>query len=194
MNDEQPTAGTRDRLLEAAVLLMRQSGLSGAGINEIVRESGAPKGSVYHFFPGGKQQIAAEALQRHKVNVSAFIDGAMGRKRAPAEKVRALFDAFAARFEQGEFRLSCPAGTVCLDLDEATAVLRPVVASTLDAYVDVIQRHLPFGDQRRSRAFAGLLLSAIEGAYIRGRAEQSSRAFTEAGACLAELARLEATR
>jgi AcrR family transcriptional regulator len=194
MNGEQPAGGTRDRLIEAAAQLMRRSGLSGAGINEIVRESGAPKGSVYHFFPGGKQQIAAEALQRHAASVASFIETAMARKRVPAEKVRALFDAFAARFEQGEFRLSCPAGTVCLDLDDATAALRPVVASSLEEYMDAIERNLPFRNRRRSRAFAGLLLSAIEGAYIRGRAEQSSRAFREAGACLAELARLEAGR
>jgi TetR/AcrR family transcriptional regulator, lmrAB and yxaGH operons repressor len=194
MSQAQPATGTRDRLLEAAVLLMRRSGLSGAGINEIVRESGAPKGSVYHFFPGGKQQIAAEALHRHKVNVSSFIDEAMSRKRTSGEKVKALFDAFAARFEQGEFRLSCPVGTVCLDLDEATAALRPALASALEEYVNAIQRHLSFRDRRRSRAFAGLLLSAIEGAFIRGRAEQSSDAFIEAGACLAELARLEAHR
>src|SRR5512138_2709950 len=176
MNEEQTTTpGTRDRLLDAAVLLMRRSGLSGAGINEIVRESGAPKGSVYHFFPGGKQQIAAEALQRHAVTVSSFIDAAMARKRAPAERVRALFVAFAERFEQGDFQLSCPAGAVCLDLDDSTAILRPAVASALEEYVNAIQRNLPFTDRRRARAFAGMLLSAIEGAYIRGRAEQSSR-------------------
>jgi TetR/AcrR family transcriptional repressor of lmrAB and yxaGH operons len=53
MNRRQPdlaVGGTRERLLEAALELMRESGLSGAGINEIVRESGAPKGSVYYFF------------------------------------------------------------------------------------------------------------------------------------------------
>ena len=54
------TAGRR--LIEAAIDGMRVSGLSGAGINEIARASGAPKGSIYHLFPGGKTQIACEAL------------------------------------------------------------------------------------------------------------------------------------
>jgi len=55
--------GNRERMLEAAISLMRRTGLSGAGINEVVRESQAPKGSIYHYFPGGKQQLAAEAIE-----------------------------------------------------------------------------------------------------------------------------------
>jgi len=87
---------TRERLLEAAISLMRQSGLSGAGINEIVRASGAPKGSVYHFFPDGKQQIAAEALDAYSGRVVAFIDATLSRKRSPGTKVEALRAAVAA--------------------------------------------------------------------------------------------------
>ncbi|HEX4885839.1 MAG TPA: TetR/AcrR family transcriptional regulator, partial [Casimicrobiaceae bacterium] len=67
------TSGTRARLLAAAVMLLRRSGLAGAGINEIVRESGAPKGSVYHHFPQGKEQIVTEALALHGSAVTAFI-------------------------------------------------------------------------------------------------------------------------
>jgi TetR/AcrR family transcriptional regulator, lmrAB and yxaGH operons repressor len=59
----QEVPGSRQRMIEAAIELMRGSGLSGAGINEIVRESAAPKGSVYHFFPNGKQQVVTEALE-----------------------------------------------------------------------------------------------------------------------------------
>ena len=66
--------GTREKLIEAAITLMRRSGLSGAGINEIVRESGAPKGSVYYFFPQGKQQIVKEGLKQYSERVVAFID------------------------------------------------------------------------------------------------------------------------
>src|SRR6266511_3450960 len=181
--------GTRDRLLEAAVALLRRSGLSGAGINEIVRQSGAPKGSVYHFFPDGKQQIAEEALERYAQRVVAFIDAALS-----AEKVRALFEAFAQRLEQGEFRQSCAGGTVCLDLDAELESLRRVVATSFAQYTNAIGVHFPFRSRKRAASFAGLLLSAIEGAYIRGRADRSSAPFREAGAWLAELAEREPLR
>jgi TetR/AcrR family transcriptional repressor of lmrAB and yxaGH operons len=181
------TTGTREKLIEAAITLMRRSGLSGAGINEIVRESGAPKGSVYHFFPEGKQQIVEEGLTQYSERVVAFIDSALSSKRNPGEKVKALFNAFAERIEVGEFRHSCPVGTVCLDLDSNLEGLRFVVAAAFDQYLKAIEAHFRFGDRRRAKSFAGLLLTAIEGAYIRGRADASSKPFREAGAWLAEL-------
>jgi TetR/AcrR family transcriptional repressor of lmrAB and yxaGH operons len=179
---------TRERMIDAAITLLRRSGLSGAGINEIVRESGAPKGSLYHFFPDGKQQIVTEALTVYSQRVVAFIDASLGGARTPAAKVDALFKAFARRVEQGDFLHSCPAATVCLDLDAGLEPLRVVVAEALDDYLAVIEKHFPQPDRRRARSFAGLLLTAIEGAYIRSRAERSGRPFRDAGAWLAELA------
>jgi TetR/AcrR family transcriptional repressor of lmrAB and yxaGH operons len=183
-----PALGSRDRMLEATITLMRGSGLSGAGINEIVRESGAPKGSVYHFFPNGKMQIAAEALTIYSGRVRAFIDGALAGKRLPGEKVKALFDAFARRVEEGDFRQSCAVGTVSLDLDEDLEDLRAVLAAAFAEWVALIARHFDFADARQTKSFAGMVLTAIEGAYIRCRAERTSRPFKEAGAWLAELA------
>ncbi len=181
-------SATRERMVDATITLLRRAGLSGAGINEIVRESGAPKGSVYHFFPDGKQQIVTEALNVYSQRVVEFIDTALCGARTPEAKVMALFKAFARRVEQGDFLHSCPAATVCLDLDAGLEPLRVVVASALDDYLNVIEKHFPLADRRRARSFAGLLLTAVEGAYIRSRAERSGKPFREAGAWLAELA------
>ena len=180
--------GSRQRMIEATIELMRGSGLSGAGINEIVRESAAPKGSVYHFFPAGKQQIVSEALADYSGRVRQFIDAALSSHREPAQKVRALFDAFAQRVEAGQFRRSCAFGAVCLDLDADLDELRTVIAEAFDDWQVLIAGHFDLGDASRTRSFAGLVLTAIEGAYIRARAEQSSRPFREAGAWLGELA------
>ena len=183
--------GSRDRMIEATIALMRGAGLGGAGINEIVRASAAPKGSVYHFFPAGKQQIATEALDVYSERVQAFIETALASRRAPADKVKALFDAFALRAEEGGFRTSCAVGTVSLDLDDDVAGLREVLARALEAWIDQIAGHFDVGNAKRARSFAGLLMTAIEGAYVRARAEASSRAFREAGTWLATLARQE---
>lgn len=180
--------GSRERMIEATIALMRRSGLSGAGINEIVRESGAPKGSVYHFFPNGKLQIATEALAIYSRRVLDFIDQALARKRLPGDKVKALFDAFAKRVEEGDFGQSCAVGTVSLDLDTDLEELRVVLAAAFSEWAALIARHFDFADTRRTKSFAGLVLTTIEGAYIRCRAERSSRPFKEAGVWLAELA------
>ena len=180
--------GSRRRMIEAAIDLMRGSGLSGAGINEIVRVSAAPKGSVYHFFPNGKQQIVTEALTDYSGRVAGFIETALAARSAAPEKVKSLFEGFARRVEQGEFLRSCAFGAVCLDLDSESEALRVVVADAFEEWTGLIGRHFDFGDSRRGRSFAGLVLTAIEGAYIRARAERSGRPFREAGAWLAELA------
>ena len=79
---------SRLRLIDAGIDRMRTSGLSGAGINEVVKASGAPKGSVYHFFPGGKAQLVNEALAVYAERVEAFIGAAMASARTPEGRVR----------------------------------------------------------------------------------------------------------
>ena len=176
---------SRDRMIEATIDLLRGVGLSGAGINDIVRQSAAPKGSVYHFFPGGKLQIAAEALAVYAGRVEAFIDAALAGGRSHPERVCALFEAFARRAEAGAFLRSCPVGTVGLDLAEGGEPLQPQLAAMLASWLRVIEHHIDLGDARRTRSFAGLVLTAVEGAYVRAREERSAQAFREAGQWLA---------
>jgi TetR/AcrR family transcriptional repressor of lmrAB and yxaGH operons len=168
-------------MLGATIDLLRAFGLSGAGINDVVRESAAPKGSVYHFFPGGKLQLAGEALALYADTVEAFIDQALSGPRSAPARVQALFEAFARRVEAGEFKRSCAIGTVSLDLGEDAEVLRPQLVDTLERWTRAIARGLDLGDARRSRSFAGFVMTAIEGAYVRARAEHSARAFHDAG-------------
>lgn len=179
---------SRERMIEAAISLMRGSGLSGAGINEVVRESGAPKGSVYHFFPEGKLSLAAEALAVYSQRVCGIIDAALSSRKAPEDKVRALFAAFARRIEEAGYLRSCAVGAVSLDLDAEVARLQPVLAGACTRWVDRIAAHFDLGDAKRTRSFASLVLTTIEGAYVRCRAERSRKPFTEAGEWLSRLA------
>lgn len=181
-------AGSREKMLEAAISLMRRTGLAGAGINEIVRESGAPKGSIYHYFPGGKQQLACDALELYATRVRDFLDSTLSAARTPRSKIRALFEALAHRIEDARFEASCAAGAVSLDLDANLEALRDGVDAAFASWIETIARHFPSGDARAADAFAGFVLSAIEGAYVRSRAGQSADPFREAGRWLATLA------
>ena len=106
----------------------------------MVQQSGAPRGSLYHYFDG-KLQMAREALLVHGERVQAFIAQALASKRAPAQKVLALFEAFARRSEEAEFRKSCPFGCVALDLDADTDDLRPAVAQAFLRWQALIATH-----------------------------------------------------
>jgi TetR/AcrR family transcriptional repressor of lmrAB and yxaGH operons len=185
--DDSSAPSAKDRILEAAIFLLRQSGLTGAGINQLIARSGAPKGSVYHYFPQGKQQITSEALALYAQRVAMAFEGALSSKSKPGDKIRALFRFVADRFAEGAFEQSCAAGAVTLDLDSEVLALRPVVAAAFASWQTVIARHLPIRSRARRESLAGLILSTIEGAYIRGRAEGSEKAFLEAGEWLAQL-------
>ena len=188
---EEVDLAPRDRMIEAAIMLMRRSGYSGVGMNEVLAESRAPKGSMYHYFPAGKRQMAAEALTLYAERIVAFIDENLARGRTPEGKVRCLFEAFGKRLEQFDYRQSCAAGCVSLDLAPETEDVRSAVQGAFARYIEAISRHFAFRSRARATSFAGFILTAIEGAYVRGRAEHSSAAFREAGEWLARLAEAE---
>jgi TetR/AcrR family transcriptional repressor of lmrAB and yxaGH operons len=191
MISEAAQPPSRDRMIEAAIDLMRGYGLSGVGINDLVRQSGSPRGSVYHFFPQGKSQIASEALAVQGARIAAFMESALASRKAPAPKMEALFEAFACRVEESAFQRSCAVGAVTLDLAAADDALRLVISGIFDDWRTVIAGHFPMGGARLTQSFAGLVLTAIEGAHIRARAERSGAPFREAGSWLARLARAE---
>lgn len=176
-------------MIEAAIDLMRGYGLSGVGINDVVRESGTPRGSVYHHFPQGKVQIASEALAVQGARIASFMEAALASKRAGPQKLVALFEAFALRVEESAFQRSCAVGAVTLDLLPDDAALRQVVADIFSSWRDVIARHFPMGGAKEAASFAGLVLTAIEGAHVRARAEQSGAPFRDAGHWLSQLVR-----
>lgn len=170
------------------MLLMRRSGYAGFGINEILAEGGAPKGSLYHFFPDGKRQIISEALDAYAVQILALYERELAKPGTPGQKVQRLLRLPARRLQESGYQLSCPGGTVSLDLNDELEAVRAAVERYFQGMVDLFARQLGFADRRRAESFADLLLTTIEGAYIRGRAEHSTRAFEQAAHWLAELA------
>lgn len=185
---------SRDKILEAAITLMRRSGLSGAGINEIVQESGAPKGSIYYFFPKGKRQIVSEALALYATRGLAAWGEALSTANKPGRKIHALFDAISDRVEQGKYRASCAAGAVSLDLDDNLEMIRVAIANAFSQWIELISKHFPIEDIGRRTSFAGLVLTVIQGASIRARAERSRKPFRDAAGWLAEVADREVTQ
>jgi len=184
-------AAAKARLLDATIVLMRRGGLAGTGVNDIVAASGAPKGSVYHFFPNGKRQIAAEALARYAARAHASMDEALSNAKGPRAKVHALFALLEHRLAEADFGASCAVGAVTLDLDASLDDVRPAAAAAFADWRALFAAHFPIRDRARRDAFAGLVLTAIQGGYVRGRAERSAEPFREAARWLGEIAERE---
>jgi TetR/AcrR family transcriptional repressor of lmrAB and yxaGH operons len=163
----------RSRLIHAASALFRQRGYDGVGLTEILEVSGAPKGSFYHHFPEGKEQLAIACVHHAGEQVSKFLDESMTAAPDFATGIRRFVGGIAAWFERSGFREGCPITSVVL----ATVPQSPLLTQAACSVVDDWQRRLlahaaRFGTQV-SRADAELLLILVEGAWILGRVRQS---------------------
>ena len=118
-------SSSRDRLLDAAVDLLQRQGYHGTGLNELLERSEAPRGSLYHYFPGGKEQIGAEAIARAGEQVAAAIAHLLRAKPSVADAVEALAGLLAAGLEASAFERGCPVATTALEVTRAASRSAP---------------------------------------------------------------------
>jgi TetR/AcrR family transcriptional regulator, lmrAB and yxaGH operons repressor len=179
------TPSARARFLAATEEMLREAGVSGIGINDVVSRSGAPIGSLYHYFPGGKTQLVVEALGIHAEKSCRLFERFFDGRTTAAAALRSLFNTAADGFERAGANKGCAIGTVTLDLLESDAELRDVCRTTFERWIGAIAPQLPFADDRSRRSFAMTVVSALEGAFILGRATESGEPFRAAGKWLA---------
>lgn len=177
---------TRELMLDASGSLLRESGLSGAGIKQVVSRSGAPVGSVYHFFPGGKTQLVAESLRIQGEKAQRLLQRHLGDEAEPLPgRLRRFFRAAAEGFDRTGADKGCAIGAVTLDLDAGNEALRDVCREAFDRWILAIAPSLPWPDEEARRSFAEMIVAALEGAFILSRARQSGKPFIAVGEWLA---------
>jgi AcrR family transcriptional regulator len=176
-------------MLDAAQTLMREQGLAGAGIQQIVKLSRAPIGSVYHHFPRGKTQLASEALRLHGEKAQRLLVAALGTKKPLEQRLRSFFRGAARAFEDAGARKGCAVGAVALDLGPRDEALRGVCNEIFANWVDAVAPLLPWRSAQKRRSFAVAIVAAVEGAFILGRAQRSGAPFIAAGEWLVAASR-----
>src|SRR5260221_2590591 len=107
---------SRSRMIHAASELFRQRGYHATTFSDVVRESGAPRGSTYFHFPGGKQELAREAIARAGDEVEELVDEAARHADDPGSLVRALAQILAGRFESSGYQSGCAIATMVLEI------------------------------------------------------------------------------
>ena len=178
----------RDAIVTAARLFQRQ-GYHGTGLNQILSESGAPKGSLYFHFPGGKEQLAAEAVALASREIEKLFEYAAGKSKTLRGFVTALGFGLARWLERSEFREGCPVSTVTLEMTPQNAALTEVCRGAFSTWQHRVTEFLVSIGITPVRAprLATLIVCAFEGAFIVARAEQSTRPFLDTAKELAEL-------
>lgn len=174
--------GPRERMVFSAAQLIRRDGVAATGMREVAVHAGAPRGSLQHYFPGGKEQLVNEAVGwagRYAGNRVARFLAALPEPTPSGlfgEMVRQWTDEYAA----AGFAGGCPVAAATVDWAESTASTREAVASAFATWTGPVAEAL--ADMgvpgERAGALATLMISALEGAILIARAERDVRALT----------------
>jgi TetR/AcrR family transcriptional repressor of lmrAB and yxaGH operons len=165
----------RDRMIAGAVRLLAQHGLQATSFSEVLAATGAPRGSIYHHFPDGKDQLVAAAVDLAGARANELLDGVEGR---PADEVAAYFVAI---WREVLVRSDLGAGCAVLAVTVATGspVLLDHTAAVFRAWRARIAELLAAGGlvQDVATRFAASLVAGCEGAVVLARAEQDLTPF-----------------
>jgi TetR/AcrR family transcriptional repressor of lmrAB and yxaGH operons len=181
-----PTKGERSRhkLITATAELLRRQGYHATGLAEIVAESGAPRGSLYFYFPGGKDELACAALDASGVEWRRRIAAAVEHAADLGDAIDAIVTLLGDELEASGYRHGCPAAAVAL---EATSEpVRATVAAQYAAWEAAIaERLVAFGIARpAAKQLATVALASIEGALLLAKVSRSRAPLTTVGAAL----------
>jgi AcrR family transcriptional regulator len=166
---------TRERILTATAELFRRQGYSATGLKSVVTAARAPFGSLYHHFPGGKQQLAAEVIHASGAFFQALVTAVYDEQADTAASVTAVFAGAADTLAATDYADACPITTVALEVASTDEVLRRATAEVFEAWTEALTERI--GD--RARALA--VLSALEGAFVLCRATRSTEPMLAAG-------------
>jgi TetR/AcrR family transcriptional regulator, lmrAB and yxaGH operons repressor len=167
---------TRERMLEATARLLHQRGYRGVSLNEILIESDAPRGSLYHHFPEGKDQLVQEAMLREVERIDRFLLDAFHEAADPVEGVRAYVGAAAEELRTSGFVLGCPVAPIILDSPEASSDLARACRKSIERWHQILRDRLRTAGlaSHRAESLASLVVSAVEGALILARGRRDT--------------------
>ncbi len=176
-------------IVDAAISRFRRQGYPGTGLNQIVRASGAPKGSVYHYFPGGKPSIAAAAVEEAGRRMAGTMRSLAAANESPAAFIRAFADTLGGWMKKSRYADGCPMTSVLLELApkdrNVTKAGRRAYSQRLAVIQEVLERD-GIGGQT-GEDVACLCMSALNGALIQARVERSERPLKRVADTLARM-------
>ena len=157
--------------------MLQRRGYAATGLAEITARSGAPRGSLYFHFPGGKEQLAAEALAAGAARFGAAVDEACRGAADGAAAVRALVGVLGARLQASDYQLGCPVTTTALETAATSPPLRDAAHAAFALWLETLRARLQADGREPAIAEeqALFVLSAIEGALVLARAARSTR-------------------
>ncbi|MFJ9722366.1 TetR/AcrR family transcriptional regulator [Streptomyces sp. NPDC101209] len=174
--------GPRERMVFSAAQLIRRDGVAATGMREVAAHADAPRGSLQHYFPGGKEQLVNEAVSwagRYAARRVARFLAALDEP-TPSGLFAGMVRQWTDEYASDGFAAGCPVAAATVDWAESVPSTREAVAAAFATWTTpVAQALVDMGvPEERAGALATLMISALEGAILIARAERDVRALT----------------
>lgn len=165
-------------MVRAAAELIRTKGVSGTGLREIVAAANAPRGSLQHYFPDGKDQLVSEALLWMGGVASRRVERVLSslEEPSPSALLAGTVDLWRKEFHDVGFEGGCPLVAAAADVGATSDGLRNVIAEAFDGWTrsmasGLVRTGVP---SERAEALAALLIGALEGAIVLSRVRRDT--------------------
>ncbi|MFF3552362.1 TetR/AcrR family transcriptional regulator [Streptomyces tsukubensis] len=186
------TPGTRERIVRAASALMQRQGYDATAIKQISQEADATLGSVYHFFPGGKQELAVAAVHRGDEEFSGILREILDAEPDPVAALTALTDSLAEGLRDSDWADGCPVTATALGTAGRLPDIQRAAAAAFDRWQGLVREKLTAsgvpGDEAADLACT--VISTLEGAELAAQVTRDDRPLRLAGTHLARLVSL----
>ncbi|RSD26888.1 TetR/AcrR family transcriptional regulator [Mesobacillus subterraneus] len=159
---------SRDKLIKAASRLFQLQGYHGTGLNHILKDSGAPKGSLYYHFPNGKEQLAVESVQLTAELVRSGIQRSMEQKADAVEAIQGFILDLAGRYQNDGSHEGVPIAAVALETSLVSEPIRAACQGGYESFQQVFAEKLIESgyEETRARELGIVINSMIEGAFL----------------------------
>lgn len=175
--------GTRQRIVDTTTELFGRRGYSATGMKQIVSGSSSPFGSIYHFFPGGKAELAEEVIAVSAGVYVGLIDHFFDGRDDLAAATREFFAAAAQSLRETDFVDPCPVATVSMEVASTSEPLRLACAAAFELWIGRAAEHFQAAGLDRSvaRELAVAVLAVLEGAFMLARTSRDPDVIRVAG-------------
>lgn len=175
---------TKQRILDVTAEMFRRYGYTGTGLKQIVTNANAAFGSLYHFFPNGKEELGDAVIRRSGQMYQELVEAVLDAAPNPVQGVRDMFDGAAAVLRETDYADACPIATIALEVANSNETLRQATADVFESWLaSGTERFAAAGiPRRKARELTMLVIELLEGAFLLSRATRTTQPMDVAGA------------
>ncbi|QEU93034.1 TetR/AcrR family transcriptional regulator [Streptomyces kanamyceticus] len=188
---EKSAPSTRDRIVAVSARLIQRQGYVGTGIKQIAKEAQATLGSVYHFFPGGKEAVAVAAITYSAEEFAVMLREGLAGEGDPAAAIERCAGELAVGLRESGWTDGCPVTAAALETLGTDSEIQRVCAEALRGWEGIVEERLlgsGFAPED-AREVATTVISALEGAEVTAQVARSEEPLRAAGRQMARLVR-----